>query len=153
MLPKCVLITGCSDGGIGSALVSEFHRQGLHIYVSARSKAQLAHFKSLPNVTFLKMDVTSLSEIEEAARFVRDHEGQLDILINNAGQSMVYPALDSSIEESKKLFDVNVFGPMAVTQAFAPLVIAARGTIVNVCSISGVANAPWMSKFDLFFQR
>ncbi|KAI9035135.1 SDR family oxidoreductase [Aspergillus affinis] len=147
-MTQSVLITGCSAGGIGSALVEEFHTKGLHVYATARSKSKLAHLKHLANVTILKLDVTSAWDIEAAAEFVRDDAGKLDILINNAGQSMVFPALDSSIENSKKLFDVNLFGPMAVAQAFAPLVIAARGTIVNVCSMSGVANAPWLSVYN-----
>ncbi|KAH8433014.1 SDR family oxidoreductase [Aspergillus melleus] len=147
-MTQSVLITGCSAGGIGSALVEEFHAKGLHVYATARCKSKMTHLKHLGNVTFLKLDVTSSSDIETAAEFVRDHAGKLDILINNAGQSMVYPALDSSIESSKKLFDVNLFGPMAVAQAFAPLVIAAKGTVVNVCSMSGVANAPWLSVYN-----
>ncbi|PLB53811.1 NAD(P)-binding protein [Aspergillus steynii IBT 23096] len=147
-MTQSVLITGCSEGGIGSALVEEFHAKGLHVYATARSKAKMAHLKELPNVSFLELDVTSSSSIEEAAKFVQDHAGKLDILVNNAGQSMVYPALDSGIENSKKLFDINFFGPVAVTQAFAPLIIAAKGTVVNVCSMSGVANAPWLSVYN-----
>lgn len=149
-MSQYVLITGCSAGGIGSALVEQFRLQGLHVFATARSKERMAHLKGLSNVTLLELDVTSSSDIERAANYVRDHAGKLDILVNNAGQSVVYPALDTSIHISKALFDVNLFGSIAVTQALAPLVIACKGTVVNVCSMSGVANAPWLSESSIY---
>lgn len=98
-------------------------------------------------MTLLELDITDSSSIEAAVQTVQKNTGgKLDILFNNAGQSMVFPALDSSIEDSKKLFDANLWGTIAMTQAFAPLVIAAGGSIVNVCSISGFLYAPWMGK-------
>jgi short-subunit dehydrogenase len=76
------------------------------------------------------------------------HGYSLDLLINNAGQTIVYPALDTSLNEAKRLFDVNLWGVIAVTQAFTPLLLAAKedSTIMNVCSISGFLYAPWMSE-------
>jgi 1-acylglycerone phosphate reductase len=146
-MPRSVLITGCSAGGIGSALVDEFHARGLHVYATARSAAKMSHLKQLPTVTLLELDITDQSSIEAAVQAVhKDTGGKLDILFNNAGQSMVFPALDTSIDDSKKLFDANLWGTMAITQAFAPFVIAAGGSIVNVCSISGFLYAPWMGR-------
>ncbi|RMJ22960.1 hypothetical protein PHISP_06177 [Aspergillus sp. HF37] len=148
-MPRSVLITGCSAGGIGSALVEEFHARGLYVYATARSAAKMSHLKQLPNVTLLELDITDPSSIEAAVQAVhKDTGGKLDILFNNAGQSMVFPALDSSIDDSKKLFDANLWGTIAITQAFAPFVIAAGGSIVNVCSISGFLYAPWMGVYN-----
>jgi 1-acylglycerone phosphate reductase len=144
---KSVLITGCSAGGSGSALAENFQKRGLHVFATARTLSKMSHLRDLPNVTLLELDVTSPQSITIALDAVKAQTGgKLDYLVNNAGQSMVMPALDTDIDEAKKLFDVNFWGVIATTQAFAPLVIAAKGTIVNICSISGYVNAPWMSK-------
>jgi 1-acylglycerone phosphate reductase len=146
---KSVLITGCSAGGSGSALAEVFQQRGLHVFATARTISKMSHLKDLPNVTLLELEVTSSQSIAAALEVVKAQtDGKLDYLVNNAGQSMVMPALDTDIDEAKKLFDVNFWGVIATTQAFAPLVIAAKGTIVNICSISGYVNAPWMSKLN-----
>ncbi|PQE19322.1 hypothetical protein CJF31_00009412 [Rutstroemia sp. NJR-2017a BVV2] len=148
---KSVLITGCSAGGSGSALAEVFQKRGLHVFATARTLSKMSHLNDLPNVTLLELDVTSSQSIAAALEAVKTQtDGKLDYLVNNAGQSMVMPALDADIEEAKKLFDVNFWGVIAMTQAFAPLVIAAKGTVVNICSISGYVNAPWMSKWNSY---
>ncbi|KAA8652909.1 uncharacterized protein ATNIH1004_001818 [Aspergillus tanneri] len=153
-MPRCALVTGCSAGGIGSALVEELHAQGLRVYATARSPAKMNHLVKLPNVTLVTLDVVDPASIAAAVDTVRQDLSSsgdsLDVLINNAGQSLVYPALDTSIDEAKRLFDVNFWGVIAVTQAFTPLLQAAKngGTLVNVCSISGFLYAPWMSVYN-----
>ncbi|KAJ5972952.1 uncharacterized protein N7479_002870 [Penicillium vulpinum] len=153
-MPRCALVTGCSAGGIGSALVEELHAQGLRVYATARSPAKMSHLAKLPNVTLVTLDVADLTSIAAAIDTVRQdlssRGDSLDILINNAGQSLIYPAIDTSIDEAKRLFDVNFWGVIAVTQAFMPLLQAAKNgsTLVNVCSISGFLYAPWMSVYN-----
>ena len=58
------------------------------------------------------------------------------------------PLLDADIEQVKKMFDVNVFGIVATIQAFAPLLIAAKGTILNIGSIAGYGPFPWQSLYN-----
>lgn len=151
-MPRCALVTGCSAGGIGSALVEELHAQGLRVYATARSSAKMNHLAKLPNVILVTLDVVDPASIAAAVNTVRQdlfsHGDSLDVLIDNAGQSLVYPALDTSIDEAKRLFDVNLWGVLTVTQAFMPLLLAAKNgsTLVNVRSISGFLYAPWMSK-------
>jgi 1-acylglycerone phosphate reductase len=146
---KTVLITGCSAGGSGSALAEVFEKRGLHVFATARTLSKMSHLKDLPNITLLELDITSSQSITTALDIVKAQtNGKLDYLVNNAGQSMVMPALDTDIEEAKKIFDVNYWGTIATIQAFAPYIIAAKGTIVNICSISGYVNAPWMSKLN-----
>jgi 1-acylglycerone phosphate reductase len=150
-MPQSVLITGCSAGGIGSALVEEFHTKGLHVYATARSRAKMSHLQKLANVTILELDVVSGESIAAAVETVRNQSGKLNILVNNAGQSLVFPALETSLDDARRVLDVNFLGVIAVTQAFAPLVLAAKGTIVNVCSISGFLYALWMSVCRILF--
>ncbi len=147
MAIKSVLITGCSEGGIGSALVGSFQKRGLHVFATARTLSKMSHLEKLSNVTLLSLDVTSSSEILAAVEAVRAKtEGTLDYLVNNSGVSYVMPTLDAPIEEAKSIFAVNFWAVLEMTQAFAPLLIAAKGSVVNVSSISGYVHAPWMSE-------
>jgi len=55
------------------------------------------------------------------------------------------PAIDVNIDEAKKLFDANLWGTLAVTQAFIPLLVRDKGTIITVASINAYMNPAWMS--------
>ncbi|OGM48245.1 oxidoreductase, partial [Aspergillus bombycis] len=146
---QSVLITGCSAGGIGSALAETFHERGMHVFATARSISKMAHLEKLPNVSLLELDVTDSKSIESAVEAVTAKTGgKLNYLINNSGQSLVLPALDTSLEDAKKLFDVNVWGVVAVTQAFSPLILATKGTIVNIASLSAFFHSPWLSFYN-----
>ena len=145
MAAESVLITGCSAGGIGAALCREFQHRGLHVFATARTPAKLDDLTTLPNVTTLALDVTSAPSIADAVKTVQVKTGgRLKYLVNNSGAQYVVPTLDMDIEQAKKMYEVNVWGVIAMTQAFAPLVIAAKGTIVNIASISGHLYAPFM---------
>jgi 1-acylglycerone phosphate reductase len=58
------------------------------------------------------------------------------------------PLLDADIDEVKRVYDTNVFGTIRAIQAFAPMLIAAKGTIINIGSIAGVAPLPWQSVYN-----
>ncbi|KAL1625535.1 hypothetical protein SLS56_007282 [Neofusicoccum ribis] len=142
--PKTVLITGCSAGGIGFALAEEFQSRGCHVFATARSPAKMEALSKLPNVTLLPLDVCSQASIEAAVSAVSAQTGgTLDYLINNAGAVYVMPILDSDMQKAKSLFDVNLWGVIAVTQAFAPLVIASKGAIVNISSLAALMYTPY----------
>ncbi|KAF3070856.1 NADPH-dependent 1-acyldihydroxyacetone phosphate reductase [Daldinia childiae] len=143
---KTALITGCSEGGIGHALVKEFQARGLHVFATARSVSKMSSLGSLPHVTLLPLDVTSSESLAAAAAAVSaETSGKLDFLVNNAGQQIIMPLLDFDMAQAKAMYDVNVFGAAAAVQAFAPLLIAAKGTIVNMTSITGLMYPPYMS--------
>lgn len=145
--PKTVLITGCSAGGIGFALAEEFQSRGCHVFATARSLAKMEALSKLPNVTLLPLDVCSQASIEAAVSAVSAQTGgTLDYLINNAGAVYVMPILDSDMQKAKSLFDVNLWGVIAVTQAFAPLVIASQGAIVNISSLAALMYTPYYGK-------
>ena len=148
MAPKCVLITGCSAGGIGSALVVAFQARGLSVFATGRDLSKLSHLKELPNVTLLPLSPTSAESVEAAVEKIKAITGsKLDYLVNNAGQTIIMPTLDFDIETAKNMYDINVWGTVRVTQAFSDLIIAAKGTIVNICSISTSVNTPWMGEW------
>ncbi|KAK3333413.1 oxidoreductase [Cercophora scortea] len=136
---KTVLITGCSESGIGFALAKEFQARGLHVFATARSVAKMAALEALPDVTLLSLDVTSQASIDAAVAVVSAHTaGTLDCLVNNSGSQYVIPVIDADLQQSKDMFEVNVWGVVATTNAFAPLIIAAKGSIVNIASIAGL---------------
>lgn len=140
--PKSVLITGCSAGGIGASLALAFQKRNYLVFATARNTTKIpVSLTSLPNVVPLQLDVVSPASIAVAVKAVKAQVGDrgLDVLVNNSGLGMTAPALDSDIEQGKALFDVNFWGVLRVTQAFADLLIKAKGVLVNISSIAGEA--------------
>lgn len=147
---KSVLITGCSDGGLGSALALAFHKKGYRVLATGRNVAKLGEMKK-NNIETLTLDVLSAESIQACVKEVSKlGDGKLDMLINNAGAGYSMPLLDVDLEEMKNLFDLNVFSVLAVTQAFFPLIRRAQGTIVNNTSVAGtpVGSAPIQSVYN-----
>lgn len=77
---RTVLITGCSDGGLGAALALAFHEAGLHVYATARNPSKMSQLAALGMET-LTLDILSDSSIAAC----RSKLSSLDILVNNAG--------------------------------------------------------------------
>ena len=92
---KTVLITGCSDGGIGSGIALTFHQRGYHVFATARDTSNMFALKDLPRMTLLILDVEDPTHIVNAVKTVESTTGgTLDILINNAGRNHFMPVLD-----------------------------------------------------------
>ncbi|KAL8881771.1 MAG: hypothetical protein Q9198_001093 [Flavoplaca austrocitrina] len=145
MALKTVLITGCSAGGIGSALVEAFQKRSFQVFATARDISKMSHLKDLPNVTLISLNPTLESSVQAALKSLEGlNGGVLDYLVNNAGQTIIMPTLDFDIETAKQMYEINVWGTVRVTQIFAPCVIAAKGTILNISSIAPCVNTPWM---------
>ncbi|KAJ5815280.1 hydroxybutyrate dehydrogenase [Penicillium riverlandense] len=142
--PGSVLITGCSDGGVGSGLALVFQARGYHVFATTRSPEKMSTLKDLPNVTLLQLDVVDPSQIRAAVEAVTATTGgTLSVLINNAARFHLRPLLDDDLEAAKQTFETNVWGPLAVTKAFAPLLIQARGMLVNITTIAGHNPMPY----------
>jgi len=142
---KTVLITGCSTGGIGHAQAKAFQHQGYHVFATVRDLSTASDLSKLPNVSVLKLDVHSQTSITSCRDTIaQDTNGKLDVLVNNAGIESQSPLLDADIAAAKELYDVNVWGPLLVTQAFAPLLIRSKGIIVNQSSIDAALNMVWV---------
>ena len=149
MASKSILITGCSKGGIGDGLAREFMSRGLRVFAAGRDPARLAHLHDL-GITALILDVTDPASIATAAETVRhatDGRG-LDVLVNNAGVNHVMPFADCAADDFRRVFDANVVGVFAVTQAFLPLLIDARGTVANIGSVNEVFLPPFQAAYN-----
>lgn len=151
---KSVLITGCSAGGIGAGLAEVFQEKGYHVFATLRNPSKIPQsLSNAANVTVLTLDVLSSESIAAAVQSVeKETGGKLDVLVNNSGGGMFVPALDTSIEEAKKLFDLNFWAPVAMLQAFAPLLIKAKGCIVNNTSANSVIPMPFLSECPILLQ-
>jgi NAD(P)-dependent dehydrogenase (short-subunit alcohol dehydrogenase family) len=129
---RTVLVTG-ANRGIGRALVEEALARGAkRVYASTRQP--MTH--SDERVTPLVFDLTDAALIRAAAAKVES----LDILVNNAGLALYDDLGDPSVIEQH--LAVNLFGPLAVTHAFLPLLTSSRGAIVNVLSTAALATIP-----------
>ncbi|KAF3936233.1 hypothetical protein ABW19_dt0205246 [Dactylella cylindrospora] len=145
---KTVLITGAGVGGIGGCLAQEFYRNGYRVFATARRPETLEPLKKL-GIELLALDVTKADSIAACKQQVAELTGgKLDILVNNAGRNYTMPALDITLPEIRDLFEINVFGVMMVTQAFAPLLIEAQGKIVMIGSLAGVMPYTFGSAYN-----
>jgi len=133
---QAILVTGASTG-IGRAIAEKLAAEGYFVFAGARKQADLDALNAIDNIRSVRLDVTVDEEIEAAVETVRAEGRGLYGLVNNAGVLITGPTSDADIDNVKWLFDVNVYGVMRVTQAFAPLIIESQGRIINMGSISG----------------
>jgi len=136
---KTILVTG-ANRGIGRALAEEALNRGAK-RVYAGTRGPLTHPDG--RVTSVTLDVTSAAQVKEATATV----GSLDILINNAGIE-VYDDLSDRAAVERHLA-VNLFGTLAVTQAFLPLLTRSRGAIINNLSILALAAFPLLPAYSI----
>ncbi|KAK4445267.1 hypothetical protein QBC34DRAFT_413530 [Podospora aff. communis PSN243] len=142
---RTILITGCSDGGLGAGLALAFHKAGWRVIASARNLAKLKEVTDA-GIETIQLDTVSDDSIAAAVAAVSSLTGgSLDALLNNAGSGYSMPVLDVDIEKGKKLFDLNVWSVITVTRAFLPLLFKSThpygGLIVNNTSLSSIPGA------------
>ncbi|KAF2730849.1 NAD(P)-binding protein [Polyplosphaeria fusca] len=149
MAPRgTVLITGCSNGGIGSALALCFQKKGFHVFATARDAKKMSDLDSLPETTLLTLDVVNAEQIKAAVDAVSNYTGgTLTYLLNNAGIARYMPLLDEDMSEVKRHYDTNVWGPLEVMKAFMPLLMKAKGTVIFNTSASGYVNVPYQAVY------
>lgn len=144
---RSILITGCSADGLGAVLALTLAKQGHHVFATARDTSKIpSELSSLPNVSVLRLDVSSTESVAEASRVVEDAGHGLDVLVNNAGFGYTMPILDIDIDKAQRLYEANVWGTVRTVQAFAGLLMKSKGRVVNVSSVGAVVNTPWIGK-------
>jgi NAD(P)-dependent dehydrogenase (short-subunit alcohol dehydrogenase family) len=135
--PKAVLVTGASSG-IGRKIAERLAADGYFVYATARKEADLSALGALKNVQPVRLDVTQPADIVAALETITRGGRGLYGLVNNAGVGTGGTFADMSWEEFDLVMQVNAYGPVRMIEAFAPLVVAAKGRIVNIGSISGI---------------
>jgi NAD(P)-dependent dehydrogenase (short-subunit alcohol dehydrogenase family) len=141
-----VLVTGASSG-IGHATALRLAADGWHVFAGVRKPedGEALRAAAASEITPLLMDVTNTAQIKAAAEEVTEYVGAngLNALVDNAGIGATSPMELVSLDALRNLFEVNVFGQVAVTQAFVPLLRRARGRIVVIGSIGGRMTPPF----------
>lgn len=133
---KVIIVTGAS-AGIGLATARLLAQEGAHVALAARSVAVLNKLtEELPGSYAVPTDMSDEASIKEMVYKVKAHFGRIDVLINNAGQGL-YGAIENiSIHDYRKIFELNVVGPLIAMQQVIPIMRAqGSGHILNVSSL------------------
>jgi NAD(P)-dependent dehydrogenase (short-subunit alcohol dehydrogenase family) len=134
---KAVLVTGASTG-IGRKVTERLAANGYFVYAGARKEADLKALAQIKNVQALRLDVTSTADIAAAVETIQKAGRGLYGLVNNAGIATRGTLAEMPPEEFDLTMQVNLYGPYRVSRAFAPMIIAAKGRITTIGSISGI---------------
>jgi NAD(P)-dependent dehydrogenase (short-subunit alcohol dehydrogenase family) len=132
-----VVVTGASTG-IGAATARELARRGFHVLAGARRDRDADAIRG-PGIEPLIIDITNPDHIQAlGTRVCGDSQGRaVRALVNNAGIGVNAPFEAFPIDEWRRLFEVNLFGHVAVTQALLPALIRSKGRVVNISSVGG----------------
>ncbi|KAI0532990.1 hypothetical protein GGR58DRAFT_488355 [Xylaria digitata] len=149
---RTILITGCSDGSLGSALALAFHKAGWRVFASARNTSKLKNAEEA-GIQTVQLDTLSDESIASCVSQVKELTGgSLDGLLNNAGAGYNMPLLDVDIAKARQLFDLNVWSLINVTRAFLPLLMkSTRGAIVvnnTACASLTAGSMPFSGAYN-----
>ena len=141
---KIALVTGASSG-IGEATAERLATAGFKVYGTSRRGAKPGR----RSFEMLTLDVTSDASVETVVSEVIRREGRVDLLVNNAGFSTAPAgAEESSIEQTRSIFDTNFFGIVRMTRAVVPhMRQQGGGRIINIGSVLGFLPAPYMALY------
>lgn len=138
-----VLVTGCSSG-VGRQYALTFRDHRCRVFASARNLLSLDSLEA-EGIEVVQLDVKDSASIEHAVDWVIEKAGRIDILVNNAGLSSYWPAIESSMEETRHVMETNFFGMVALTQAVVKKSMIPRrsGKILQMSSMAGETTTPW----------
>lgn len=140
-MKKIALVTGASSG-IGEATVRRLVADDYLVYAAARRIERMQPLTGL-GVRVLPLDLCDDASIVRLAEAVRNEQGRLDALINNAGYGSYGALEDVPLAEARRQFEVNVFGLARLIQLVTPMMRTQRsGAIVNITSIGGKMHEP-----------
>lgn len=135
-----VLITG-AGGGIGTATTLRLAELGYTVYAGVRSAAP--HLEGLPRVRVVRLDVTKPESVAEAAARIAEETAGLHAVVNNAGVIVQGPLELVPPSELHHQFDVNVYGPVLIVQAFLPLLRKGHGRVINISAATARTAVPF----------
>ena len=134
---ELIVITGASTG-IGAATAREMARRGFHVLAGVRRERDADGIRAA-NVEPLILDITHPEHVRALAERVRNdpYHRPLRAVVNNAAVQANVPVEAFAIDRWRDMFEVNLFGHVAVTQALLPFLIGSRGRVVNISSVGG----------------
>lgn len=149
MSPKIFFITGVSSG-FGLALAREALSVGHTVIGTVRTDEARRAFEALSDerAYAVMLDVTDIDVIPGVVADAESRAGPVDVLVNNAGYGHEGIFEESPLDDMRRQFEVNVFGAVAVTQAFVPRFRERRrGHIVNITSMGGFITMPGIAYY------
>lgn len=145
---RTILVTGASTG-IGRRIVERLAADGHRVFAGARKAEDLESLGRIRNVQPVRLDVTSASDISAAVTTITQAGHGLDGLVNNAGVAVTGAPTTTSEADFDFVMQVNVYGPYRVTKAFAPLLVASKGRITTIGSISGILSTRDLAAYTM----
>ncbi|TDM12712.1 SDR family NAD(P)-dependent oxidoreductase [Macrococcus lamae] len=132
---RIALITG-GNKGLGFETAKELISQGYKVYIGSRSSERGQEAAAELGCSCVQLDVTDEQSVQQAAQFIQEKEGRLDILINNAGISGGFTTTrDMTMDIVKEVYNTNVFGIVRMMTSFVPLLEQSeQPVVVNVSS-------------------
>jgi short-subunit dehydrogenase len=148
---RVIWITGASSG-IGEALTYPLAAAGARLILSSRRAEELERVRQRcrrPEAHLtLPLDLAQPGTFAAAVQQVHEHFGSIDVLVNNGGVSQRATALETTAAVERVLMDIDYFGPVALTKAVLPAMLARRsGHIVVVSSVMGYVGTPRRSTY------
>lgn len=138
---KVILVTGASSG-LGKDFARQLIKEGHTVYAAARREEKMNDLKQEGCIP-IKMDITEEQSVQNVVNIIQEKHGALDVLINNAGFGMYGAMEDTTIEDARYQFEVNIFGLARITQLLLPAMREKRsGTIINISSVGGKIYTP-----------
>lgn len=142
-MKKVVLITGASRG-LGRNLALQASKENYQVYGGVRKVEDLKE-----NITPIFLDLTNPASLEEGVNRILEKEGKIDCLVHNAGIAYYCPVDGMTQEEVETLFQVNVFGPLRLTQLVLPSMRKENGgRIVFISSVRSIEPIPYMGVYS-----
>lgn len=145
-----VVITGASTG-IGAACALALDKAGYRVFAGIRNQADGDRLQRQagPRLMPIRLDVTDPASIAAASHTVTAMMGDRGLagLLNNAGIGVAGPVELLPLADWRRQFEVNLFGLIAATQTFLPLIRQGRGRIINMGSLAGRASMPFMAPY------
>lgn len=145
MASKTWLVTGASSG-LGAAIAEAALQAGHKVIATARNPTKAA--EANPQISnlggiWMELDVTSSGTMKVVEDAVNEYGGVIDVVINNAGYSLLGSIEDMSEAEIEAQFNTNVYGPVRVLKGVLPFMRARKsGTVVNISSSAGIDALP-----------
>jgi NAD(P)-dependent dehydrogenase (short-subunit alcohol dehydrogenase family) len=148
-MSKTIFITGTSTG-FGKLTAVTLANAGHSVIAGMRSTATsnaavAAELNAIPNIEVADIDITDDASVESAFRHVLDKYGKIDVLVNNAAVSGFGVLEGYSLDQIRRMFDVNVFGVLRTSQAVLPAMRKEKkGLIINITSGASGHTLPFM---------
>jgi meso-butanediol dehydrogenase/(S,S)-butanediol dehydrogenase/diacetyl reductase len=147
---KVVIVTGAGSG-IGAATAQRFAAEGAHVVLAGRTRGKLeAAAKDIPadRVLLQETDVSSKDSVDRLVAAAVERFGRLDVLVNNAGIAPMGPFMETTVDDWRSAMAIDVDGVFYGCRAAVPHLLATKGSIINVSSVSGIGGDWNMSAYN-----